>query len=74
MAGSCVLQLKLPLAAAENTPLQLKLNDLPEVIAKAGSTAGGLLFFALFVRFFVELSTHNSPRWFYNVYQLSMAC
>jgi len=47
---------------SENTPLQLKLNDLAEVIAKAGSIAGGLLFFALLIRFFVEHATKNPPR------------
>jgi Ca2+-transporting ATPase len=42
--------------------LQLKLNDLAEVIAKVGSIAGGLLFFALLIRFFVELATKNPSR------------
>ena len=44
----------------ENTPLQLKLNDLAELIAKLGSLAGLLLFSALMIRFFVQLGT-NSP-------------
>ncbi|THH15336.1 hypothetical protein EW146_g5119 [Bondarzewia mesenterica] len=35
---------------AENTPLQLKLNDLAELIAKLGSLAGLLLFTALMIR------------------------
>jgi hypothetical protein len=41
---------------AENTPLQLKLNKLAELIAKAGAGAGLLLFVALMIRFFVGLS------------------
>jgi P-type Ca2+ transporter type 2C len=47
---------------SENTPLQLKLNNLAEVIAKLGSLAGGLLFVMLMIRFFVELGTHNPER------------
>ena len=47
---------------SENTPLQLKLNKLAEVIAKLGSLAGGLLFVMLMIRFFVELGTHNPER------------
>ncbi|KZT01381.1 calcium-translocating P-type ATPase [Laetiporus sulphureus 93-53] len=46
----------------ENTPLQLKLNDLAELIAKAGSAAGLLLFIALMIKFFVQLGTNNPPR------------
>ncbi|KAG9315051.1 Ca-transporting ATPase [Chiua virens] len=46
----------------ENTPLQLKLNDLAELIAKAGSVAGLVLFFALMIRFFVQLGTNNPAR------------
>ena len=42
--------------------MQLKLNDLAEVIAKVGSIAGGLLFVSLLIRFFVELATKNPPR------------
>ena len=45
---------------SENTPLQLKLNDLAEVIAKIRSIAGGLLFVSLLIQFFVEIGT-NSP-------------
>ena len=41
----------------ENTPLQLKLNNLAETIAKLGSLAGLVLFVALLIRFFVELGT-----------------
>ncbi|KAH9033387.1 E1-E2 ATPase-domain-containing protein [Lactarius pseudohatsudake] len=47
---------------SENTPLQLKLNDLSEIIAKIGSIAGGLLFAALLVRYFVQLGTNNPQR------------
>ncbi|RDX57018.1 hypothetical protein OH76DRAFT_1491696, partial [Lentinus brumalis] len=36
----------------ENTPLQLKLNNLAELIAKLGSAAGLILFTALMIRFF----------------------
>ncbi|KAK4701418.1 P-type Ca2+ transporter type 2C, partial [Phenoliferia sp. Uapishka_3] len=43
---------------AEETPLQLKLNALAELIAKLGSLAGLLLFAALMIRFFVELGTN----------------
>ncbi|KII89872.1 hypothetical protein PLICRDRAFT_40040 [Plicaturopsis crispa FD-325 SS-3] len=39
----------------ENTPLQLKLNALAELIAKLGSAAGLILFVALMIRFFVQL-------------------
>ncbi|KAH9052624.1 hypothetical protein EDB87DRAFT_1835780 [Lactarius vividus] len=47
---------------SENTPLQLKLNDLSEIISKIGSVAGGLLFAALLVRYFVQLGTNNPQR------------
>ncbi|KAI9463227.1 calcium-translocating P-type ATPase [Lactarius psammicola] len=47
---------------SENTPLQLKLNDLAELIAKIGSLAGGLLFAALLIRYFVQLGTNNPQR------------
>ncbi|KAH9023999.1 calcium-translocating P-type ATPase [Lactarius deliciosus] len=47
---------------SENTPLQLRLNDLSEAIAKIGSIAGGLLFAALLVRYFVQLGTNNPQR------------
>ena len=46
----------------ENTPLQLKLNDLAELIAKLGSVAGLLLFTALMIRFFVQLGTGQPVR------------
>ncbi|ODO10159.1 calcium-translocating P-type ATPase, PMCA-type [Cryptococcus amylolentus CBS 6273] len=42
---------------AEETPLQLKLNDLAELIAKLGGAAGLLLFTACMIRFFVGLKT-----------------
>ncbi|KAH9164446.1 Ca-transporting ATPase [Lactarius sanguifluus] len=47
---------------SENTPLQLELNDLSGIIAKIGSIAGGLLFAALLVRYFVQLGTNNPQR------------
>ncbi|KAI0789888.1 calcium-translocating P-type ATPase [Abortiporus biennis] len=47
---------------AENTPLQLKLNDLAELIAKLGGAAGLILFTALMIRFFVQLGTNDPPR------------
>jgi Ca2+-transporting ATPase len=40
---------------AESTPLQIKLNRLAELIAKFGASAGLTLFFALFIRFCVQL-------------------
>ncbi|KDR79013.1 hypothetical protein GALMADRAFT_64503 [Galerina marginata CBS 339.88] len=46
----------------ENTPLQLKLNDLAELIAKIGSVAGLALFTALMIRFFVQLGKGEPPR------------
>ncbi len=42
----------------EETPLQLKLNALAELIAKLGSLAGLILFGALMIRFFVQLGTN----------------
>ncbi|KAH9054212.1 hypothetical protein EDB87DRAFT_1834866 [Lactarius vividus] len=47
---------------SEDTPLQLKLNDLAEVMTNIGSIAGGLLFAALLVRYFVQLGTNNPQR------------
>ncbi|KAH9025697.1 Ca-transporting ATPase [Lactarius deliciosus] len=47
---------------SENTPVQPKLNDLSETIAKIGSVAGGLLFAALLIRYFVQLETNNPQR------------
>ncbi|RDB25860.1 Calcium-transporting ATPase 2 [Hypsizygus marmoreus] len=46
----------------ENTPLQLKLNALAELIAKIGSVAGLILFSALMIRFFVQLGTGTPTR------------
>jgi len=46
----------------ENTPLQLKLNDLAELIAKLGTAAGTVLFVALMIRFFVQLGTGEPAR------------
>jgi P-type Ca2+ transporter type 2C len=46
----------------ENTPLQLKLNRLAELIAQIGSAAGLLLFVALLIRFFVQLARKDPPR------------
>ncbi|KAF7330460.1 Calcium-transporting ATPase [Mycena venus] len=47
---------------ADNTPLQIKLNDLAELIAKLGSAAGLILFTALLIRFFVQLGTNEPVR------------
>ncbi|KAF8071684.1 calcium-transporting ATPase [Lyophyllum atratum] len=47
---------------AENTPLQLKLNALAELIAKIGSAAGLILFSALMIRFFVQLGQGEPVR------------
>ena len=46
----------------ENTPLQVKLNNLAELIAKIGLAAGLLLFVALMIKFFVLLGTKFSSR------------
>lgn len=43
---------------AEATPLQIKLNGLAELIVKVGIWAGGLLFVALMIRYFVALKTN----------------
>ncbi|KAJ7227098.1 Ca-transporting ATPase [Mycena pura] len=47
---------------ADNTPLQIKLNALAELIAKLGSAAGLVLFTALLIRFFVQLGTGEPQR------------
>lgn len=47
----------------ENTPLQLKLNNLAELIAKIGSAAGLALFTALLIRFFVQLGKGEPVRY-----------
>lgn len=41
----------------EETPLQVKLNKLAELIAKAGAGSGLILFISLMIRFFVQLRT-----------------
>ncbi|KAJ7178583.1 calcium-transporting ATPase [Mycena crocata] len=46
----------------DNTPLQIKLNALAELIAKLGSAAGLILFTALLIRFFVQLGTGEPAR------------
>ncbi|KAJ6544760.1 calcium-transporting ATPase [Mycena vulgaris] len=46
----------------DNTPLQIKLNALAELIAKLGSAAGLILFSALLIRFFVQLGTGEPVR------------
>lgn len=47
----------------ESTPLQLKLNDLAELIAKLGSIAGLILFGSLMIRFFVQLGDNEPVRY-----------
>ena len=49
----------------DDTPLQLKLNNLAELIAKIGSLAGLILFSALVIRFFVQLGTGEPSRYFF---------
>lgn len=44
----------------DSTPLQEKLNNIAEGIAKAGILAALILFIALMIRFFAKL--HNSPQ------------
>jgi Ca2+-transporting ATPase len=46
----------------ENTPLQLKVYAVGELIAQIGSLAGLLLFLALLIRFFVQLGTGEPVR------------
>lgn len=43
---------------ADETPLQIKLNYLAELIAKLGGASGLLLFIVLMIRFFVQLKTN----------------
>ncbi|KAJ7792541.1 Ca-transporting ATPase [Mycena olivaceomarginata] len=64
----------------DNTPLQIKLNDLAEFIAKLGSATGLVLFIALLIRFFVELGTGEPVRTanqkgivFVNIFVISVA-
>jgi Ca2+-transporting ATPase len=40
---------------SEHTPLQLKLNKLAELIAKAGGGSGLILFICIMIRFFTQL-------------------
>ncbi|KAJ6513945.1 hypothetical protein C8R47DRAFT_628016 [Mycena vitilis] len=47
---------------ADNTPLQIKLNALAELIAKLGSAAGLILFIALLIPFFVQLGQGEPVR------------
>lgn len=47
---------------SENTPLQIKLNNLAELIAKIGSVAGLLLFISLMIRFIVQIAKGNPAR------------
>jgi P-type Ca2+ transporter type 2C len=54
----------------ENTPLQLKLNSLAELIAKVGSLAGLILFSALMIRFGVQLAKNNPPRCVSTIYSV----
>ena len=45
----------------QTTPLQSKLNTLAEYIAKLGLTAGGILFLATLIRYFVRLGSIPTP-------------
>jgi len=47
----------------DDTPLQVKLNNLAELIAKIGSLAGLILFSALMIKFFVQLGNGNPSRY-----------
>ncbi|KAG6369845.1 Ca-transporting ATPase [Boletus reticuloceps] len=62
VSGSKVLEGVALHTDIENTPLQVKLNVLAELIAKAGSVAGLVLFSALMIRFFIQLGMNNPPR------------
>ena len=42
----------------ESTPLQLKLNDLAEFIAKIGGACGLILFASLMIKFIVQLEAN----------------
>ncbi|KAF7374979.1 Calcium-transporting ATPase [Mycena sanguinolenta] len=57
--GRTMMALRKP---TDDTPLQSKLNDLAELIAKLGSAAGLILFTALLIRFFVQLGTGEPVR------------
>ncbi|KAJ1937007.1 plasma membrane calcium, partial [Linderina pennispora] len=43
----------------EPTPLQAKLNDLAELIAKLGGAAGLLMFIVLIIKYFVQFGRHE---------------
>jgi P-type Ca2+ transporter type 2C len=73
MMGTCYLtiyQLPDPLTThvtalrgdPDPTPLQVKLNELAELIAKIGGAAGLILFVSLMIRFFVQLGTGEPVR------------
>ncbi|KLT44250.1 calcium-translocating P-type ATPase [Cutaneotrichosporon oleaginosum] len=47
----------------EETPLQIKLNNLAELIAICGGTAGLILFGSLMIRFFVQLAQKPRDFW-----------
>ncbi|KAJ7274496.1 Ca-transporting ATPase [Mycena haematopus] len=57
--GRTMMALRKP---TDDTPLQSKLNDLAELIAKLGSAAGLILFTALLIRFFVQLGKGEPVR------------
>ncbi|KAJ1939911.1 plasma membrane calcium, partial [Linderina macrospora] len=46
----------------EPTPLQAKLNDLAELIAKLGGAAGLLMFIVLIIKYFVQFGRHEVSR------------
>ena len=46
-------------ADTENTPLQIKLNSLAELIAKVGSIASLILFGVLIISFFLRLGSDH---------------
>ncbi|BEI91925.1 uncharacterized protein CcaverHIS019_0407450 [Cutaneotrichosporon cavernicola] len=48
---------------SEETPLQIKLNYLAELIAICGGAAGLILFGSLMIRFFVQLGTKPRDFW-----------
>ncbi|KAF8989808.1 calcium ATPase, partial [Hymenopellis radicata] len=48
--------------AGEQTPLQRKLNDLAQLIAKLGFIAGLILFTIMMIRFFVQLGAGEPKR------------
>jgi Ca2+-transporting ATPase len=58
----------------ENTPLQVKLNNLAETIAKIGSAAGLFLFTALMIRFFISLGPVEPTRYVNMLYKQFARC